>query len=116
MIGKVTRMAWLYDFYGQLLTEKQRQLVELHYHQDLSLGEIADENGTSRQAVFDVLKRAENTLEDYEAKLGLVDKFREDHRGLEEILSTLEEYRQTRDRILLDSALGTLRKLIESNS
>ncbi|MHB1421236.1 MAG: YlxM family DNA-binding protein [Bacillota bacterium] len=112
MIGKVTRISWLYDFYGQLLTEKQRQFVELYYHQDLSLGEISDEYGTSRQAVFDVLKRAQKTLEEYEEKLGLVDKFRKDRRWIEEILSMLEKYLETGERETLESVLVTLKQLL----
>lgn len=70
MLDQLARVARLYDFYGPLLTSKQRQWLELHYHHDLSLGEIAGEEGISRQAVYDGLQRAVRALEDYEARLG----------------------------------------------
>ncbi|MCL6516452.1 YlxM family DNA-binding protein [Alicyclobacillus sp.] len=69
---KVTRMGQLYDCYGQLLTERQRQMVELHYLDDWSLAEIAAQFGVSRQAVHDNLRRAEEQLEAYESALALV--------------------------------------------
>lgn len=75
MIEKLARMAMLFDFYGQLLTEKQRAIMELFYSDDFSLSEIAHGYGISRQAVYDILKRTENILEGYEAKLNLVEKF-----------------------------------------
>lgn len=65
----------LYDFYGQMLTEKQRQVIELYFGLDLSLSEIAIELGISRQAVHDLLRRSQQILEHYEQRLGLVDRF-----------------------------------------
>lgn len=62
----------LFDFYGDLLTDKQREYYDLHYMSDLSLFEIAEMNGTSRQAVWDILRRAEQTLREIEEKTGLV--------------------------------------------
>lgn len=64
------QLTLLYDEYGQLLTEKQRDCFELYFHQDLSLAEIADELGISRQGVHDTLHRAEATLSEMEASLG----------------------------------------------
>lgn len=64
----------LFDFYGDLLTDKQREYYDLHYNSDLSLFEIAETSGTSRQAVWDIIRRAEQTLRDIEAKTGLVAK------------------------------------------
>ena len=64
----------LFDFYGDLLTDKQREYYDLHYMSDLSLFEIAEMNGTSRQAVWDIIRRAEQSLREYEAKTGLVAK------------------------------------------
>ncbi|MBE0467747.1 MAG: YlxM family DNA-binding protein [Candidatus Desulforudis sp.] len=71
------KFAWinlLYDFYGPLLTARQQRLLELYYEQDLSLGEIAGELRVSRQAVHDTVKRAEESLERLELKLGLAHK------------------------------------------
>lgn len=75
MLEKVAWMNLLVDFYGQLLTERQRSLIDFYYSQNLSLGEIAVEFGVTRQAVHDTLKRAAQLLEEYESKLGLVEKF-----------------------------------------
>lgn len=64
----------LFDFYGELLTVKQRECYDLHYNQDLSLQEIAAVTGTSRQAVWDLIRRAEGTLREIEEQTGLVAK------------------------------------------
>ena len=71
MIEKMLRISRLYDCYGALLTENQQKCLELHYLQDLSLGEIAAELSVSRQAINDILRRAEDSLEQYETKLKL---------------------------------------------
>ncbi len=67
--------AYLYDFYGELLNEHQRQIYEDFVFNDLSLGEIANEEGISRQGVADMIKRCNNKLAGYEKKLHLVEKF-----------------------------------------
>lgn len=67
-----TNWILLYDYYGDLLTERQRECFELRYHQDLSLGEIGQELGISRQGVFDNLSRTEALLKNMEAKTGCV--------------------------------------------
>jgi predicted DNA-binding protein YlxM (UPF0122 family) len=90
MLPKVTRIAWLFDFYGRLLTDKQQDIVELYFNHDLSLGEIAEINGISRQAIHDIIKRAEATLEDYEEKLGMVKKYLHDQELLQEIFNLLD--------------------------
>lgn len=68
-------LAYLYDFYGELLNEHQRQIYEDFVLNDLSLGEIALEEGISRQGVHDLVKRCTKKLQDYENKLHLVEKF-----------------------------------------
>lgn len=68
-------LAYLYDFYGELLNEHQRQIYEDFVLNDLSLGEIAAEEGISRQGVHDLVKRCSKKLQDYENKLHLVEKF-----------------------------------------
>ena len=70
MKHQALEMTLLLDYYGELLTEKQRTCFDLYYNQDLSLGEIAEEAGISRQGVHDSLARAEATLLDLEQKLG----------------------------------------------
>lgn len=72
---KLVRVGILLDFYGKLLSEKQYQIMELHYLNDFSLSEIGEELGVSRQSVFDTLKRSEEKLDSFENQLGLVEKF-----------------------------------------
>lgn len=75
MLEKTTRMNLLYDFYGALLTEKQRMFMELYYYDNLSLSEIAEQYDVSRQAVHDNIRRSETQLEEYETKLFLLKKY-----------------------------------------
>ncbi len=70
-----TRACLLLDFYGQLLTERAREALELHFAEDMSLAEIAEEMGTSRQAVHDRIRRALAALDLYESKLALASRF-----------------------------------------
>ena len=72
---KIYQQALLYDFYGELLTEHQRSVYEMSINDDLSLSEIADALSISRQGVHDLLKRCDHQLQDYEARLHLVEKF-----------------------------------------
>jgi len=87
MLEKTTRVNFLFDFYQSLLTDKQRVYMQLYYLDDLSLGEIAEEYGVSRQAVYDNVRRTEAMLEDYELKLNLFSKFQKRM----EIVEQLEE-------------------------
>lgn len=90
----------LFDFYGELLTDKQRECYDLHYEQDLSLQEIAAVTGTSRQAVWDLIRRAEGTLREIEAQTGLVTKAlrrREILSEIAEIVSTLPDTPQKQE-------------------
>ena len=84
-LEKMVRTGLLYDFYGGLLTEKQRQAMELYYLENWSLAEIAASEGISRQAVFDLLHRSEHTIEEYERKLGLLNRFLKQQTVLAEI-------------------------------
>ena len=78
-------MSLLFDFYGETLTEKQRELFDLYYNEDLSLSEIAEHAGITRQGVRDVIVRAEAILSDLEDKTGLIKRFHAMHKQLEEI-------------------------------
>ena len=89
--AKDLNISVLLDFYGQMLTDKQREVVELYYNEDLSLAEIAEHSGITRQGVRDSIKRAENQLQDCEAKLGLWARFLEIRQGLEEISDTARQ-------------------------
>lgn len=74
---KIVEQGLLYDFYGELLTEHQQKIYEDAVYHDLSLSEIAEEQGISRQGVHDLLKRCNHILEDYEKKLHLIEHFNE---------------------------------------
>ena len=75
----------LLDFYGSMLTERQRSFLEYYYEDDLSLAEIAENEGITRQGVRDAIKRAEAQLFDMEDRLGLAKRFAEVQKGLSEI-------------------------------
>lgn len=81
----------LFDFYGKLLTKRQKEAMELYYEENLSLSEIADEFQISRQGVHDALKNAEKALKGYEEKLGLVEKMQQSRQAMEEIDASIDE-------------------------
>lgn len=87
MYESTVERTMLFDFFGELLTEKQKQYYDLHYNADLSLAEIAEEEGISRQGVWDIIRRAEATLRRAEERTGLVRRFRE----LQDTVARLEE-------------------------
>ncbi len=79
-------MTLLFDYYGDLLTERQRSCVDMRYNQDLSLSEIAEELGVSRQGVYDNLSRAEALLRNMEEKTGCVQRAMKTRKAVREIL------------------------------
>lgn len=81
----------LLDFYGELLTEKQRNIMDLYFNNDLSLSEIAEINNTSRQAIHDTIKRSDNVLLVYEEKLKLLNKNHKLKETFENIISELDK-------------------------
>lgn len=97
MYEKIVQIALLFDFYGQLLTEKQIEMIDMYYSNDLSLSEISEQLGISRQGVYDTLKRAEKTLFEYEEKLGLVNRFLLQKEGLTGINQQLDKILESRD-------------------
>lgn len=112
--GRLTR-SMLLDFYGELLTEKQRECFDLHYNEDLSLSEIAEQLGISRQGVWDNIRRAESAMEDVEEKTGLLARFEENRLMLEGLRAKLEEIRSVsegRAAELADEAVQQVLSLI----
>lgn len=73
MTDETLLRAMLFDFYGELLTDKQREYFDLHYNEDLSLSEIADQTGISRQGAWDIIRRAEDAMAVMEEKPDLSD-------------------------------------------
>jgi len=97
-MAKNMELALLFDFYGDMLTEKQRDVIELYYEDDLSLSEIAENAGITRQGVRDSIKRAEGQLLEMEERLGLVRRFREMREGVSAILQAAQEISAVNDR------------------
>ena len=75
MKNQAYRMTMLFDFYGDVLTERQKEFYDLYYNEDLSLGEIAENYGITRQGVRDVIVRAEAIMTELEDKTGLLKRF-----------------------------------------
>lgn len=84
-MAKNLEICVLFDFYGEMLTDKQRDLVDLYYNQDLSLGEIAEIENITRQGVRDSIKRGEAYLLELEEKLGLLARYRKLQVSLEKM-------------------------------
>ena len=97
-MAKNMEIALLFDFYGDMLTDKQRDVVELYYNDDLSLAEIAENEGITRQGVRDSIKRAESQLLEMEERLGLARRFREMREGLDSIRDAAREIQELNSR------------------
>ncbi|WP_058307842.1 putative DNA-binding protein [Gracilibacillus massiliensis] len=95
MLEKTTRINALYDFYHKLLTDKQKNYMEMYYLEDFSLGEISETANVSRQAIYDNIRRTEQMLEEYEEKLGLYQKFLQRQELLLELSDMIEPNDQT---------------------
>ena len=101
-------MALLFDYYGSMLTQKQRECFDMRYNQDLSLGEIAEEMGVSRQAVNDNLTRTEALLRRMEENIGCVKRDQKIRRAAEEILIAADALKDPSE----PDALALIRQII----
>lgn len=97
-------MTLLYDYYGELLTERQRMCFDLRHNQDLSLGEIAEELNVSRQGVYDNLSRAESLLRNMEEKTGCVRRALQCRKAAESIQYAAEQLKNNPDVFVSDLA------------
>ena len=104
-MDKIYEQTMLFAFYGELLTEHQRSVYEDAVYRDMSLGEIAEERGISRQGVHDLIKRCDRILQEYESKLHLVERFTRAKRTVAEI------ERLTLSGERLEERLQAIRKL-----
>lgn len=100
-IEKYINQGTLYDFYGKLLTQHQQRIYEDVVFNDLSLSEIAENEGISRQGVSDLIKRCNKALVSYEEKLGLIRKFDETKSYVKEIQKIVKIYQDTKDEGLV---------------
>ena len=98
MKNQTYRMTLLYDFYGEVLTPRQKEFFDLYYNEDLSLGEIAENYNVTRQGVRDVIVRAEATLTELEDKTHLIRRFREQQEQLRELNALADRLRRRNDR------------------
>jgi len=114
MLDKTIEVSILFDYYGKLLTDKQKKIFELYYFQDLSLGEIADNLNISRQGVFDHLHRAEDTLKNYEKKLQLVQRNKKNYKIINELIEYVKNSNniKNKDRQYLLNRLKNMNKNI----
>ena len=114
MKNQAYRMAMLYDFYGDLLTDRQKEFDDLYYNEDLSLAEIAENYGITRQGVRDVIVRAEAYLTEIEDKTGLIRRFHTMQDQLKEVAACAVQIRAINDARLNDRELEDLAQRIQS--
>ena len=114
-MDEILKQSLLYDFYGELLTEHQKEIYEQFIVEDLSLSEIAKDAGISRQGVHDLIKRCNKILEEYEAKLHLVEKFLSIKEKVHQINGLLEEAKadETEESLLLQKVRKISGEIIE---
>ncbi len=110
----ILRLTLLFDFYGELLTDKQKLIFEMYHLNDLSLAEIGEDQGISRQAVRDQLKRTEKSLAGYEDKLKLLEKFMEQKEEVRRIKKTAEEIEKTNDSRKVLEYIEEIKKIADS--
>ena len=111
MFEKNLEIGFLLDFYGDVLSERKRTVLDFYYNDDLSLAEIALEIGISRQGVRDLIKKAEEELRFYEEKLGLAERFRKTQECAERLIGLLE---QSKDNQCVVDAARELAEAVRS--
>lgn len=104
-------LTMLLDYYGELLTDKQREYFDLHYNQDYTLAEIGEMNGISRQGVWEIVRRAEAIMRDIDARTGLVSRRRERSEAVREITEALTPLTGHEDAVVADAARRSLSAL-----
>ena len=113
-MAKELEVAMLYDIYGDMLTQKQRDFISYYYDDDLSLAEIAQNEGITRQGVRDSIKRAEAQLFEFEERLGLKKRFDEMKSGLDEIVQMTEIINEVNMRTILSREINDALSRINS--
>ena len=105
-MAKDLQITMLFDIYGDMLTQKQRDFITYYYDDDLSLSEIAQNEGITRQGVRDSIKRAEAQLLEFESHLGLYQRFQELRRGLQEISDMADIINEVNMRTILSREIN----------
>ena len=119
MKNQAFRMALLFDFYGDVLTDRQKEFYDLYYNEDLSLAEIAENYGITRQGVRDVIVRAEAILTELEDKTGLIRRFHSMRSQLDEIVKAageIIEHNNKYDDAKIDALARQIRDAADSMS
>lgn len=116
MKNQTYRMTMLFDFYGELLTARQKEFFDLYYNEDLSLAEIAENAGITRQGVRDVIVRAEGTMQDVEDKTSLIKRFEHMRSHLAAIQAAADELKKINYRQYEDPRLTELADLISGEA
>ncbi len=111
-LEKFIEMSILFDFYSELLSEKQKIVVDCYYNDNFSLGEIAEKVKISRQGVYDSLKRAEELLREYDSKLKLMEKYKVNIELLNKAIENLSQY-DGNSPITLDEVKEDLEQLLK---
>ena len=101
---EAVEMLLLFDYYGDMLTDRQRMCLDLRYNQDLSLAEIAEELGVSRQGVHDNIIRAEAHLQKMEAKTGCVRRYLQSREAMQTILASVKKLENHADPLVRETA------------
>ena len=117
MKNQTYRMTMLFDFYGELLTERQREFFDLYYNEDLSLSEIAENSGISRQGVRDVIVRAEAAMSEVEEKTHIIRRFHQSQAAIAAIDAAADKLLQAvNNRSYNDAMLDELARTIKENT
>lgn len=112
MIKNMEEISMLYDFYGDLLTERQNTVLQYYYGDDYTLAEIAEKAGISRQAVHDTVHKAEKALKTYESALGLVARYRHNRHQIKKADEELKSVIDGTDDESLKGRLGSVVDII----
>lgn len=112
-MNEILMQTYLYDFYGELLTPHQKEIYEQVVLEDYSLSEVAKDAGKSRQSVHDMIKRSTKTLESYEEKLHLIEKFMSVKEKVHEINNLLEQYEEQEDAELIKKVKQLSGEIVE---
>ena len=114
MKNQAYRMALLFDFYGDMLTDRQKEFYDLYYNEDLSMAEIAENYGITRQGVRDVIVRAEGILTELEDKTGIIRRFHKMQEQLQSVDDAMDQIVQMNEDRFQDLDLDRICKDIKA--
>ncbi len=113
MFQKDMKISFLLDFYGDTLSERRREIIEMYYNEDLSLAEIAEQTGISRQGVRDSIKKSEKDLLELEETLGLAARFAKIKSEVTDITASISKVIETAEDEIIKSELCRIKERFE---